>query len=971
MGSRGKLIQSIEIKTNTKELRNNQVSFYADKSGNGQIQFIVESGDWYFSNISLTALKETGFSPGSAEFIIPINDWQRNDKISFKAEFYNQKGDRADVFATSSEESFIGSNTYIQGSDNLLSGSLYIGNVVGHGIEISGKNSAYLRSIGYSGWPNANAGNGSGFMMWSVSVLPIDAPGFYDGVGIELHGGSGSAINPNTGKGETHALRYNTTTGRLEITGSIYATDGYFSGSIEANRILVPFGGAADGNFTYEGVKYRAAITPEGYAHFQSASVGGWVVTPSTLRSHDGLLTLYGSGSASPQIYLSTEGDGELFIHYHNENSWGLSGINNDAVIVFRLGSTNQIAGWYFSDTQLTSSNIIIDSNGSIQTADFQTGLRGWQITSAHNGYAEFENAKIRGTLSTTVFEKETINAVGGQLWVANSTVLSGSGASDTATTWSVENASGWAVDEVAIVKKVTDTGFTTEYVRIMSSSLDTSSTTKYNGKIYVERNYDGGLDWYFDQLKTPDTASLIGDSGSASGIEYEVGQTIVSTGLSGSGYIRLNANPRDQYTPYIDIIERTGSGIYDVRLRARIGDLSGLNPSLLFGDESPGHGIYTENGFFQGTVTATTGAFTGKVHAGNLLIGQNVNGANDGIYINSNNYWYDTGNFSIGNATNNVVWNGSALKISGSLYSNATIQGGMIKGADISTSDNDNKIRINPSNNTLEFYSAGSLYSYMTFYTDAVAIFNQGSRLYGKLYIDELASTFSATSNNWWIDTTNGLALRHGLGGGDQEYIQLDYDGNISWYSDNILSYNFSLTPSSDGLRLSTDFIPSGLNSLGGSSNRWDTIYCNTINSTNIPVSSKYLHFGRDATLSAFSTTTTVDAYTINGAANGQGYRILDAGKITGISCQLDCDDSSAPPAGLTVKAQINGSNTGLQTFVACQSTGDLGGYTNTTGSEITFSAGDRLNVEMSLYEAGVSTVNISNIAILVEIET
>ena len=36
-------------------------------------------------------------------------------------------------------------------------------------------------------------------------------------------------------------------------------------------------------------------------------------------------------------------------------------------------------------------------------------------------------NATIRGTLKTAVFEKETVNAVGGQLYVANSTVLTSS----------------------------------------------------------------------------------------------------------------------------------------------------------------------------------------------------------------------------------------------------------------------------------------------------------------------------------------------------------------------------------------------------------------------------------------------------------------------------------------------------------------------------------------------------------------
>ena len=57
----------------------------------------------------------------------------------------------------------------------------------------------------------------------------------------------------------------------------------------------------------------------------------------------------------------------------------------------------------------------------------------------------------------------------------------------------------------------------------------------------------------------------------------YDEGQVIVSTGVSGSGYIRMNANPRDSQTPYIDIVERTGSGLYDQQLKVRLGDLTGL----------------------------------------------------------------------------------------------------------------------------------------------------------------------------------------------------------------------------------------------------------------------------------------------------------------------------------------------------------------------------------------------------------
>ena len=64
---------------------------------------------------------------------------------------------------------------------------------------------------------------------------------------------------------------------------------------------------------------------------------------------------------------------------------------------------------------------------------------------------------------------------------------------------------------------------------------------------------------------------------------------------------IRLNANPNDQTTPYMDIVERTGSGVYDVDLKARLGDLSGLSSGLLlYGNATPGFGLFTENVFLK-----------------------------------------------------------------------------------------------------------------------------------------------------------------------------------------------------------------------------------------------------------------------------------------------------------------------------------------------------------------------------------
>ena len=182
----------------------------------------------------------------------------------------------------------------------------------------------------------------------------------------------------------------------------------------------------------------------------------------------------------------------------------------------------------------------------------------------------------------------------------------------------SVANVGGFVENEILSAKKVSTTGFATEYMLVESSSRDfPSSETDFRGKLYVVRGYRSG---------SSGASGSLGDIANVSQ-SYESGQVIVSTGVSGSGFIRLNANPNDITTPYIDIVERTGSGVYDVDLKARLGDLSGLSSGLLYGETSPGFGLFTDNVFLQGSITATTGSFTGKVHVGQT----------DGIVIDGN----------------------------------------------------------------------------------------------------------------------------------------------------------------------------------------------------------------------------------------------------------------------------------------------------------------------------------------------
>ena len=64
-----------------------------------------------------------------------------------------------------------------------------------------------------------------------------------------------------------------------------------------------------------------------------------------------------------------------------------------------------------------------------------------------------------------------------------------------------------------------------------------------------------------------------------------------------------------------------------------------------------------------------TTLILSGLLNAGGMQLGRGVNTSYNGLYLNSNNYWYDTGtDFKIGGASNYLQWDGTNLIIKGSI---------------------------------------------------------------------------------------------------------------------------------------------------------------------------------------------------------------------------------------------------------------------------------------------------------------
>ena len=105
--------------------------------------------------------------------IITPKQFRRDTSVKFRLRFLSPSKQLAQyldedrqgeiVEVTSSFITFEGSPIFIEKEDNLLKGSMYTGQAVGKGFEQSGKSSAYLKTVDYTGFKSASIGSGSGW----------------------------------------------------------------------------------------------------------------------------------------------------------------------------------------------------------------------------------------------------------------------------------------------------------------------------------------------------------------------------------------------------------------------------------------------------------------------------------------------------------------------------------------------------------------------------------------------------------------------------------------------------------------------------------------------------------------------------------------------------------------------------------------------------------------------------------------
>jgi hypothetical protein len=115
----GKLLTTVSSKTNFRRFDKQQINFLANSTGNGKLLFLVKSGVWQLTDISLSTAAETSFSPNEITLNVNVPNKINNEQFEFKFEFYDVNNNYvpADFRQTFT---FVGGNDIVAGKNILL-----------------------------------------------------------------------------------------------------------------------------------------------------------------------------------------------------------------------------------------------------------------------------------------------------------------------------------------------------------------------------------------------------------------------------------------------------------------------------------------------------------------------------------------------------------------------------------------------------------------------------------------------------------------------------------------------------------------------------------------------------------------------------------------------------------------------------------------------------------------------------------
>ena len=261
----------------------------------------------------------------SFEIKVPIPSKNLRDPKLLKLLYINSNGGVSRTQTITEPYVFEGDNAYIGGSQNLVTGSLFVANAIDSGIEIAGVSSGFIRSVGFQGQTRAAADEGpGGFIIYSGSDNLIIGGDTLTGVGMQFVGDNddrhlifstadGGILDVKTDKffiGNRDLQFISGSDGNIEISSSIFhldpennvlviGADAVINAAVSVDEIFTP---ATINGSPSDETNASSSIKSDGYAKFVSASIGGFDITDSTLSSTN---TIIGIG---PALQLQSNG---------------------------------------------------------------------------------------------------------------------------------------------------------------------------------------------------------------------------------------------------------------------------------------------------------------------------------------------------------------------------------------------------------------------------------------------------------------------------------------------------------------------------------------------------------------------------------------------------------------------------------------------------------------------------------------
>lgn len=316
-----------------------------------------------------------------------------------------------------------------------------------------------------------------------------------------------------------------------------------------------------------------------GYAEFMNVyvsgniqaltgAIGGWVINATSLTDTAGTT---GMSSAV------TGGDDYRFWAGDTVPANAEFSVTEAGVIKATSGT---IGGNILSATSISSTTFVSGPLGS-----------GWQIV--NTGTAEFQDVTIRGTIRTSVFEKDTISAVNGMVLISKADVLASDMTAFDASTLIISGQTTFVANEVIRIKDGTDD----EWMLVTSAASAPTYT--------ITRDLAGSY--------APNTNPI-----------WKKGTAVVSMGVgtgTKTGFVLLDSSSAN--SPYIDVYGRNSNTYSDYTLHGRFGWLKGITDADVGLAATDVWGLYTDNAYLKGVIVANTGyigGVTGWVIAANTI---------------------------------------------------------------------------------------------------------------------------------------------------------------------------------------------------------------------------------------------------------------------------------------------------------------------------------------------------------------